>query len=346
MGSPWRLTVTGTDGATAAAAWNTVSALVEELEQALSRFRPLSELTGLNRRAGDPAGVRVGRWLGRALAQADRAHRVTDGAFDPRILCDLDRLGYRGAQLPPPTPSLGDPGAISEDPNSRPSFANAQWLHANPRRGLAAVAAPVDLGGIGKGLTLRWAMRLLERRLPGIGAEVGAMLEAGGDLVVAGPAPQGGPWLVGIENPRGGEDVGVIAVTGGAVATSSVRIHAWRTDDGRPAHHLLDPGTGEPGGSGILAVTVAFPDAAWAEVRAKSLFLEGVGRIGSRARALGLAAWWIRDDGTLEMTPAARILTVWTADASAGDADASAGGSAGDAAGLDLRQPGRDLARA
>ena len=313
MGSPWRLTVVGSAEATAVAAWDAASALVEELEQALSRFRPTSELTRLNLRAGDADGVTVCRRLASALAQADRAYRVTGGAFDPRVLAHLDRLGYRGAPLAPGMAAARGRGSPSEHPISGPSFADGRWLHAGPRAGRAAVAAPVDLGGIGKGLALRWAMRLLERRLPGLGMGVGAMIEAGGDVVGSGPAPQGGPWLVGIEDPRGGEDIAVLAVRDGAVATSSVRVHAWRTEDGRPAHHLLDPRTGEPGGEGLLAVTVAAPDPAWAEVRSKTLFLEGARRIGPRARSLGLAAWWVRDDGVLEMTPAARILTPWSA---------------------------------
>ena len=76
-------------------------------------------------------------------------------------------------------------------------------------------------------------------------------------------------------------------------------------------HHLLEPRTGEPGGSGLAAVTVSGPDPAWAEIWSKTLFLEGAARIGGRARAEGLAAWWVCDDGSLEMTPAARERTAW-----------------------------------
>jgi thiamine biosynthesis lipoprotein len=310
MGSPLRLTLSGIDDATGASAWNATSALFEELEEALSRFRPSSELTALNCRAGDRPSAPVGRWLARALAAADRAGRLTDGAFDPRILADLERLGYAGASLPP---GARAGGPISDGAVSRPAFADGRWLRLDPRTGAAAVAAPVDLGGIGKGLALRWAMHLLARRLPGLGTDAGALLEAGGDLVAAGPAPQGGPWLVGIEDPGGQHDRAVIAVSGGAVATSSVRVHAWRRPDGTSAHHLVDPRTGAPGGAGLMSVTVADLDPAWAEVRSKTLFLEGARRIGPRARALGLAAWWIRADGVLEMTPAARVRTTWEA---------------------------------
>ena len=53
MGSPLRLTVVGITETRAAAAWDAVSAAFEGFEQALSRFRPTSDLVTLNRRAGD-----------------------------------------------------------------------------------------------------------------------------------------------------------------------------------------------------------------------------------------------------------------------------------------------------
>jgi len=347
MGSPLRLTVVGSDLTTAAAAWAAVSALTEEVEEALSRFRSTSDLTAMNRRAGAGGLAGVTPWLARALAAADRAGRMTGGAFDPRVLGDLERLGYPGAPLgreggrvapagerAASTATATGAGTFNGVGAGAGTFDDGRWLHLEPRLRTAAVAVPVDLGGIGKGLALRWARRALARTLPGFGDDVGALLEAGGDLVAAGPAPQDGPWLVGLEDPRSqetdpprrqhdpgprGEDpprrpeFAVIAVTQGAVATSSIRVHAWAAADGRPVHHLLDPRTGEPGGAELLAVTVAGPDPAWAEVWSKALFLEGAARIGARARALGLAAWWIRDDGRLEMTPAARPRTAWLA---------------------------------
>jgi FAD:protein FMN transferase len=319
MGSPLRLTVVGLDEARAAAGWVTVSDAIEEIEQALSRFRPTSDLVALNRRAGNPGASSVVRPLARALAAADRAHRVTGGAFDPRVLMDLERLGYPGAPLDPRPGSPRDsstaaPGATSGHPVPRPRFADGRWLHLDPGAGSAAVAAPIDLGGIGKGLALRWAFAALGAALPELGGgSAGALLEAGGDLVARGASPQPGPWLVGIESPVVDEEIAVVAVDAGAVCTSSIGVHAWTAADGRVVHHLLDPRTGEPGGAGLVSVTVAGPDPAWAEVWSKALFLAGPGGIGARARALALAAWWIKEDGAMEMTPAARTRTAWLA---------------------------------
>lgn len=99
MGSPLRLTVTGVPAATALVAWGCASDEFERAEQAMSRFRESSDLTRLNRAAGSAGPVEVAPRLRRALAAAWRAHHLTDGRFDPRVLGDLERLGYRGAPV-------------------------------------------------------------------------------------------------------------------------------------------------------------------------------------------------------------------------------------------------------
>lgn len=304
MGSHLRLTVcpdarAATDDA--AAAWDEVADEFERSEDAMSRFREASELTELNRAAGSGREVVVGRRLERAIVAADRARRVTGGRFDPRILADLDRLGYRGASLP--AMSVGSGGGLVVT-----APANATRIACRVAPGRLRLDRTVDLGGIGKGLALRWAAARLERR--GVRSY---LLEAGGDLVARGPGPDQGGWQVGIEDPAGdGQPLAVVGVVDLAVATSSVGVHAWVVD-GRPVHHLLDPATGEPGGNGLLAVTVAAADPAWAEVWSKSLFLAGRAGIAGVARVHGLAAWWVGTDRSLEMTPAARVRTVWVA---------------------------------
>lgn len=299
MGSPLRLTFGwGTiDAIEAGRCWQAVVDEFELAEAAMSRFRDTSELTAFNRTAGSGAVTHPSNRLRRALVAADRAHRITDGRFDPRVLVDLDRLGYRGAALD----GAGPPDRADVDR----SF-EGRVVERIGRDGLA-IAHPVDLGGIGKGLTLRWAAARLARS--GVRE---FLLEAGGDLIARGRDPDRGSWQLGIEDPAGGEDLAVIAVSGLAVATSSVRVNRWSLD-GRIVHHLLDPRTGEPGGGGLVAVTVVGPDAAWTEVWSKVLFLGGRDAIADEARSRGLAAWWISDDGVLAMTAAARALTIWVA---------------------------------
>lgn len=295
MGSPLRLTCVGLSPERASRAWELVTHEMEASEQSLSRWRAESGLSQLNAAAGSGECSPADRRVLTMLVTSACAQRSSGGRFDPRVLTRLEALGEHAHVRLPVTPdTLG---------------ADRPWLTCDPRRGLVRLSAPVDSGGIGKGLALRWAAAALGA----VGLEgTGLLIEAGGDLVVQGEKPGGGPWLIGVEDPTGGQEpLAVISITRGAIATSSTAVRRWSLPDGSPVHHLLDPSTGEPGGDGLLAVTVARADPAWAEVWSKSLFLAGRG-IGAEARGRGLAAWWVEADGSLHLTPAAREQTVWT----------------------------------
>ena len=98
----------------------------------------------------------------------------------------------------------------------------------NLSRKLPLGPAPIDLGGIGKGLAVRWAMTALE----GCGSSV--MVEAGGDLATRGAGPEGTGWRAAVEDPlvpAGAPQrhpVAVLDVSDRAVATSSIRLRTWR----------------------------------------------------------------------------------------------------------------------
>jgi thiamine biosynthesis lipoprotein len=303
LGSALRLQVRGATEASARSAWAEIVAEFDAVDIALSRFRDDSELTALNRAAGTDRVLLVSWRLREALALMDRARRMTSGRFDPSLADVLDRLGEPGALQP------GEAAGERTCVRAPRSVGGA--------RPVRAPARPVDTGGIGKGLALRWAARRAADALP---AGAGLLLEAGGDIVAAGEPPAGG-WRVGIEDPAGvpgAAPVVVVAVGAGALATSSVRVRHWIAPDGTAVHHLIDPRTRAPARSGLLAVSIAGPDPAWAEVWTKALFLAGRTGIAAEARAMDAAAWWVDAGGRLGLTPAARERSVWVAEARIG----------------------------
>ena len=291
--------------AAAADAWSRVRAEMEAVDAALSRFRADSELTALNALAGSGRVAAVSWRLRVMLAAVHRAGRLTGGRFDASVLEVLERLGEHGAELDP-----AEPGS----PVQTDGEIVLVVPRDTPRASLVTVPpCPVDSGGIGKGLALRWAAAAA---LPALPDGAGLLLEAGGDLVCAGVAPGGG-WQIGVEDPIAPDDADPIAVlelAAGAVTTSSVSVRNWTSPDGRRVHHLVDPVTREPARTGLIAVTVAASDPAWSEVWSKALFLGGRDAIGVEARSRGLAAWWIDDRGRLEMTPDARLRSAWLAE--------------------------------
>ena len=303
LGSPLRLVVApGADSRVIDQAWAAIGEVFADVDRAMSRFSETSEISRLHRARGPVAGV--SRELVRALVAADRARRVTNGRFDARVVCDLERLGAPG--VPVDWRGGSAEGSIPRAGDGRD--ARSALVEVDRRTGAVALNAPVDLGGIGKGLALRWAADDAAEHL----GAVGFLLEAGGDIIARGSAGTT-PWRVAIEDPLGGTDPVATCVLedGAAIATSSVRIARWRDASGRPVHHLIDPATGDPGGHGLAAVTVAWRDPAWAEVWSKALFLEGAEGIAAVARRRDLAAWWIGSSGELSMTPAARQRTTW-----------------------------------
>ena len=167
---------------------------------------------------------------------------------------------------------------------------------------------PIDLGGIGKGMAVRMAADELR------GAGVAALVEAGGDCHLAGPGPEGDGWKVAVEDPRGSDEpAAVLQLADVACATSSVRLRTWQVD-GRTVHHLVDPRTGEPGRSGLVAVTVVSEDAARAEVWSKALLLAGPDEAAVLADRHQLAALWIDEEAQLTCSAQMQPLVIWRPD--------------------------------
>jgi thiamine biosynthesis lipoprotein len=231
-----------------------------------------------------------------AVEEAYHAYRETGGLFDPRILAALKQIGYDRSfaygAAPEVTPQpQGDPAAVA--PFGHP------WLPEfdEARSEIAIGEIPIDLGGIGKGLALRWAAARLAGCCPWF------LIEAGGDCSLGGPSPTGGGWSVGVEDPEGGQTpAAVLAITDAACATTSTRLRRWRAGSVQ-VHHILDPRTGWPAESGLLSVTVVDADPATAEVWSKSLLIAGPDHIASLASSKELAALWIDERGRIEASP-------------------------------------------
>lgn len=132
---------------------------------------------------------------------------------------------------------------------------------------------------------------------PDAGA-VAALVNVGGDLRAAGtPATADGAWTVAVDDPHHpGRDVAVIAISAGAVATTSCTRRRWRRA-GEVRHHLIDPATGRPAATGLASVTVIAATALWAEVLAKAVFVSGSAEAAGVLEGTGAAALLVHDDG-------------------------------------------------
>jgi len=125
-----------------------------------------------------------------------------------------------------------------------------------------------DSGGTGKGL----AADLLAASLRGYSRFV---VDCGGDIRIGGADALVRPYEVLVEHPISGTRAYVLRLGGGGVATSGLDVRIWRGEDGRCAHHLLDPATGEPAWTGLVGATALGDTALEAETLSKAALLSG-----------------------------------------------------------------------
>lgn len=264
-------------------------ARLEELEALWSRFRPDSELCALNAAAGGPA-VRVSVETVAVVKAAVDSWRVTGGLFDPTVLPALTAAGYDRSfdVLPAATPEA--PGA-AEVPGCSGVEVDLDRCTVRLPAGVA-----LDLGGIGKG----FAADIVARELVASGAG-GACVNLGGDLRCLGQPPASHGWTVGVaaENSDEEGDLAGLALREGAVATSTVRRRTWMRADQR-CHHVIDPRTGVPGDSDLVAVTVLAAEARWAEAFTKAALLAGADGARSLLTEHGLTGVLQGADGTVQ----------------------------------------------
>jgi thiamine biosynthesis lipoprotein len=269
-----------------------VETLFAEWEQVLSRFRPDSELSYLNARAGYP--VIVGKLLWTVLTQALNAARSTGGVYDPTLLRQLEAAGYDRTFTA--VPALQPAASV-------PARPGGAWRMIRLDHRARAVTLPtgvaLDFGGIAKGMAVDTALERL--------AETGltpALVEAGGDLAVHGYPPGQDSWPVAVRLPEG---LCTITLFQGALATSSSSYRRWR-QGGAERHHILDPRTGLPADSGLWSVTVTAARCIQADVAAKTAFILGPHAGREFLDRHGLPALLVWPDGATESVGA------WPAD--------------------------------
>jgi FAD:protein FMN transferase len=281
-----------TDAAALGAARAIADRELAAVDLAASRFRPDSELTALNRAHG--AARPVSPLFADLIAAALRAARLTDGLVDPTCAAALAGLGYdRDFEQVRAGTVAAAPGA---GPVPVPGWPNVEL---DPGAGQVRLrdGARLDLGATAKAWAADRCAELIAGRVGG-----GVLVSLGGDIAVAGPAPDGG-WRVRVtdDHAAGPDAPGqTVAITEGGLATSSITVRAWRSG-GQPVHHIIDPATGAPARTCWRTVSVAAGTCVDANTASTAAIIRGEDAPGWLEGA-GLPARLVRPDGTAVTT--------------------------------------------
>jgi thiamine biosynthesis lipoprotein len=272
---------------------------IERIEATLSTYRPTSEISRINARAGTEA-VTTDPEVFELIESALSYSRCTDGAFDITVGALRQAWGFfRGA------------GRYPTDAELDRAKENAGWRNVALDSSARTIrflepGLKLDLGAIGKGYALDRAAVVL--RASGVER---ALLGAGQSSYLALGAPPGKTgWEVRVAMP-GDLYLGMTEqqeLVSSAVLLRDASLSTSGSSEkleGRRYSHIIAPRTGRPA-DGMIQVTVVAPTAAESDALSTSAFVLGEDR----------GANWLRERpdvaallvvGTLER---ARIETV------------------------------------
>ena len=148
----------------------------------------------------------------------------------------------------------------------------------------------LDVGAIAKG----WSVQRVAETAP-----QGLLISVGGNVCATGPKDKTGtPWVVGVQDPDGGENyLHTLYLSKGSMVTSGDYQRAYLVD-GELYHHIIDPDTLYPGKL-WRAVTVVCPDSGLADALSTALFLLPRDAGQKLLDASGSWAMWIDADGKM-----------------------------------------------
>jgi thiamine biosynthesis lipoprotein len=270
----------------------------ERVNQVMNEWRSDSELSAVNRKAGDGEWVAVPEDLCAALRRAVQGAEQTGGLFDPTWAA-LRGMWRFGTDL---TPALPDAAELKK----RCALISYKDLEFAP---VADGGAPgcgvrlkragmqLGLGGLAKG----WGVDEAVKKLRGQGFK-DFFVQAGGDFYAAGKKA-GRPWKVGIRDPRGEPDsvFAVLEVSDAAFSTSG-DYENFFVLEGKRYHHIIDPRTCYPA-TASRSATVLAPSAVDAEVLTKSVFILGGQEGLTLAEKHGASAVVVTADNQVLVSP-------------------------------------------
>lgn len=207
-----------------------VFAEVKRLDLMMNPWNPTSELSRINREAGD-GPVETTPEIIEVVQRALHYSALSRGAFDISFASVGQHYDYRASKKPDREELESDRGnidyrAIKLNPSQREILFSKKGLQ-------------IDLGGIAKGYAVDRAIGIL--RDAGI---TSAVVSAGGDSRILGDLGDR-PRTVGIRHPRKeGEFAVLIPLADTAISTSG-DYERFFIVDGVRHHHILDPKTGE-----------------------------------------------------------------------------------------------------
>ncbi len=286
MGSPFRLVFYATSDSLAGQAAQLAFARIETLNEILSDYRDGSEINRLSAQSGNGKWIAVSNDLYEVLTISKKISCKTRGTFDITVgpVVQLWRRAMRRSLFPTESEIEKARKAVGYRLiKLRSSTKSVRLRRTNMR---------LDVGGIGKGYAADEALRVVQSL--GIKA---VLIDAGGDITLAGVPPGRRGWEVEINSGKSADSTAVVHLADVGVATSGAS-YRFLEHEGIRYSHIVNPKTGV-GLRYHVRTTVIASSGTYADALATAFSVAGIEKSKQIIRRFpGVQVWLIETDGS------------------------------------------------
>ena len=246
-------------GENAETAAEKVSRKIAELDSLWSATNESSEIFRIDHGSGD--ALEISAETADILQKALEISEFTGGALDCTIYPVLTEWGFTTGEY-----------HIPDDEKIAELLLRTGYEKISLSGNILTVpeGMQIDLGAMGKGQASEIAAKILREN----GVEH-ALIDLGGNIRTVGTKPDGSNWRLGLRDPFGDGNIGIIEISEGAVVTSGGYERYFVGDDGKKYSHIIDPDSGRPAESGLASVTIVGNDAALCDGLSTAMFVLG-----------------------------------------------------------------------
>nr|WP_317282763.1 FAD:protein FMN transferase [uncultured Sellimonas sp.] len=232
---------------------------IEKLENLWSVTREDSDIYKVNQNAGNMTAVHeeTADILSFALDMCEK----TGGALDITIYPILSEWGF-----------TTDKQHVPKESRIQELLKNTGYekVTLDGTNVMVPQGVQLDLGAVGKGYTAD----ILSEQMKKEGIESG-LIDLGGNIKLIGKKPDGSEWNIGIKDPDGEGNIGLLETEDVSVVTSG-GYERYFEENGERYWHILDPDTGKPAKSGLSSVTIISPESKVCDALSTAVFVMGL----------------------------------------------------------------------
>lgn len=233
---------------------------INELEKLLSVTDENSDIYAVSHNGSAEVSAETAALITFALDIAEK----TNGALEPTIYPVLNAWGFTTDNKRVPSP---------EELNELLKKIGHGRVSVNGNTVALGKDMMLDLGAVAKGYAADETERLLREN-----GVTSALINLGGNIQLIGSKADGSDWRIGLKDPAGAGNVGVLSVSDCAVVTSGNYERSFTADDGTVYGHIIDPESGYPVDNGLLSVTVIAHEGRLCDALSTALFVMGADR--------------------------------------------------------------------